>query len=86
MGGTKSISVTSNYCYINLPSSAYGHREETSGLESKLKRRNTEMEALDNFPKLTERSQPVTNSFPIVEDSDSEEREGLWRIDDDLLR
>jgi len=70
-------------------------RQKTSKLESKPKRYNTGTEAPDSFSKSTKRSRPVTHSFPIVEESDSEEGssgewdgvpdEGQISINDDLL-
>ena len=70
-------------------------RQKTSKLESKPKRRKKVTEAPDSFSKPTKRSRPVTHSFPIVEESDSEERssgewddvpdEGHSSVNDDLL-
>jgi len=69
-------------------------RQKTSKLGSKPKRHSTGTEASDSFSKSTKRSRPVTHSFPIVEESDSEERSSEeWdgvsderhsSIDDDL--
>jgi pumilio family protein 6 len=51
-------------------------RSETTKLESERKRRSTEKKELPVKPSEKKRSRPITHTFPIVEESDSDVKEG----------